>query len=133
MADIDDTDAGGLKAVDIFEEAFDLRVGQSGGWFVEDEDTAMMGERGCDFDELLMADAQCAGGGGRIEVSQADSGEGVAGLLMELIETDETFAAREAVQENVFGNAQGGNDVEFLQDENDAGAFGVAFGSWSVG
>ena len=129
MADIDDANALRLKSADVFEELFDLRVRQRGGRFVENEHAAVAGQSAGDLDQLLVPDAKLAGGHGRVEAAKANPGERLAGPGLQLTETHETRAARQAAEEDVLRDAQRSDDVEFLKDHEDARMFRLALGT----
>jgi hypothetical protein len=126
MGDIDDGYAVGEELVNAGEELFDFRLGEGGGGFIEDEKAALAGEAGSDLDHLLLADAELADGGIGREGFETDLLECGVGLEAESGLLDESVLVGESVEEEVFGDGEGGDEVEFLHDHADAVGFRVA-------
>ena len=91
-----------------------------------------MRERAGDFDQLLLPDAELARGRGGIEVTQPDAGQRLPGPVMQVGKANEPGTPRQPAEEDILGDAQGRDDVEFLEDHDDAGVFGLAFGARRV-
>ena len=102
----------GAQAAEVFEEDGNVVFGECGGGFVEDEDAGLLVDRADDFDELLLADAEFVDGSfrgdGETEVGEEHGG---AAVHFEPIDTEAARpAARGTAEENVFGDAQFGDE-----------------------
>ena len=68
VRDIDDRAVFGGQAVDNLEEALDLARRQRGGGLVHDDDSGVGGQRLCNFQHLLLGDAERADLGCRVDI-----------------------------------------------------------------
>lgn len=133
MGDVEDGDAFGAETSDLLEEVGDFGGGEGGGGFVEDEHAAAAPEAGGDFDHLLLADAELFDGEAGVEVGHADAAEDFGGVAAEGGEVDPAGAMGEVIEEDVFGDGEGTDEVQLLHDHVDADGFGVLLGAGGVG
>jgi len=125
VGDVDDGFALIAEVADEGEEFFRIRLTETAGGLVEDENAAAEGEGARDFDELLFGDAEAAGGDGERDVGAAEIGEGAGGEIARGAEIEERAAVGLGAEDDVFGDAEVGRDGEFLVNGDDAGAAGV--------
>ena len=100
---------------------------QGGGRLVHDQDARLDRQRLGDLDQLLLADAQgCrrARPGSRSMPSRCSSARG--GARLALRSTISPAMQRLAAEEDVVGDGELGDEVEFLMDDGDAGGLRVA-------
>ena len=79
-----------------------------------------------DFDELLVADAEAAGGLPRVDLAFELFEEAGGGLFHRAVVAEAEPAADLAAEEDVGGGGELFDEVELLMDDADAGGFGVA-------
>ncbi len=132
VADVDEGAALGLEPRHHVEEPRGLARGERGRRLVEDDEVGGAVQRLGDLDELALAGGELAddGVGGVVEVEALEQR---AGGLGDRLAVDQAEAAREAVDEDVLGDREVGEEVELLVDEGDAAAGGVGRGRRRVG
>jgi hypothetical protein len=81
MADIEDRVAARLERFQHVENACNLGIRQGRGRLIEDQEARVAGEKPCDFDELLLADAERARRDVEIPIAHTQCLEGVACAL----------------------------------------------------
>ncbi len=125
VGDVDHRAALAAQEADHLEEPAGLARGERGGGLVEDDEIGLAVERLGDLDELAFAGGELAHRGARAAV-EVEAGEQFGGDPLAGAAVDQAEAAREAVDEDVLGDGEIGEEVEFLVDEGDAGGGGVA-------
>ena len=96
VADINDAHAFSLQPADVIEQVIDFRVGQRRGRFVQYQQPTVLGERSGDFYELLLPNPELVGWGRRVQILQANPGQGFGRHLFQSAKPDETGAVRQA-------------------------------------
>ena len=128
VRDVAHADAALPQLADHPEQFGDLLVGQCGCRLVEDEDVRPLRQRLGDFDHLLLADRNVFHLVGRLDAGDSQVVEKNSGVAVQLAPIDGADSiGRVAVEKNVFGNGQFGNEVELLMDDGDACIHGLAW------
>ena len=81
VADVDDGDPGGPQPPNMVKEPFDLGTGKCGRRLIENQDATQGSQRPSDFDKLLLADAQPAGGRHGVKALQSHGRQRLPGLV----------------------------------------------------
>src|SRR5258708_38810917 len=102
MGNVDQPRARGAQPIENAEQDLGFRIGQRGGRLVEHENPGIARQRLCDFDEVLLADAEVAGRKVRIEL-QMEVVEHALCAAVETLRVDESEPARLASEKNGFG------------------------------
>ncbi len=121
VRDVAHADAGLPQAPDHAEKLGDFLVRQRRGRFIEDEDTRTLRQRLGDFDHLLLSDRDVSHPVGRLDVGYSEFTEegGRVGVHPAPVDGAEAVG-RLAVEKDVFGNRELGDQVELLMDDGDA-------------
>ena len=127
MRDIDDGDTLRLQFADHLEQNIDFGSRQCRGRLVENEDAGIERDRLGDFDQLLLANRQvldhCFGADAGIELVE----ELVGFLNLRLVVDATKTPGNLAGGENVFGDREVAEQVEFLEHHADAVLLGVGW------
>ncbi|MNQ08132.1 hypothetical protein D3C85_209240 [compost metagenome] len=126
VGNIDDAHAFGFQAFDLQEQQLHFAVRQHGRRLVEHQQAAGADQIARDFDHLLVADAQFAHEGPRIEAAQAHFFHLFTRVAFEARTVDKAETLRQIFQVQVFRDRQGGNQIEFLHHHADAQRLGGA-------
>ena len=120
-------DAVLLQLADDPEEVRHFPVGQRRGRFVEDENARALRQRLGDFDHLLLADGDVLDLIGGFEVPDAEFVKQGLGVGIQPAPIDCAQAVgRLTVKEDVLGDGELGNEIQFLIDDRDARLLGFA-------
>ena len=130
VRDVDDADAVGLQIGDDAEQARGLAGGQAGGRLVHDHQAGVQRQRLGDLHQLALGEGKVGHRRRRPEIG-AQAGEEGLHLLMQHAGVDQLqrpAEARLAPDEDVGGDVEVVEQVEFLMHEGDAGLGGILDG-----
>ena len=120
VRDVDDSQSLLLQASDDAEEHLDFALGQRSGGFVHHQDARGARERLCDFDHLLLGDAERFDRGARVH-GYPELFQDFPGARVHLAGRDEARPAQGFVaQENVLGHRELLDEVQLLVDDGHA-------------
>ncbi len=125
VRDVDDADATRLEQRDLAEQVLDLARGQRRGRLVEDQQPAFADQAARDLDHLLVTDAERADRQRRVDVLQADPRHLRRRGAVQRAAADEAGGARQAVEQQVLGDAQARDEAQLLQHHAHAEPLGV--------
>ena len=125
MRDVNDRDPVGLKVRNDAKKRFGFSSRQSRGWFIHDQDAHVLRKSLCDFDDLLLPDAQVPDQGRRIQ-RLLESMQQFAGSLLLFSMLYDTVLCEFMGGKDVFRDVEIWEEVQFLVDYADSGAFGVS-------
>ena len=126
VGDVDDRDAALLEVVDDVEQGLHLGAAQRRAGLVHDEHAHLGGQRLGDLDDLLFADAQVVDQFRRVD-GMIEAGEELARQLRLTRAVDiDAEAGRRVGQQQVFRDREVRAEVQFLENDADAVAGGVA-------
>ncbi len=132
MRDEQEGDARVLQGAHAREQPLDLPVVELGGGFVEDDEAGAEAQRPGDLHHLPVLDLEI--GRARIRVDAHVPGvEEPRRLGLQAAPADEPAPQRLAVDEQVLGDSQFGDDRRVLIDAGDLAAPGVPVGEWGCG
>ena len=127
VRDVAHADAGLPQAADHPEKLRNLPVRQGRCRLIEDEDARPLRQSFRDFDHLLLADGDVFHLVGGLDVDNAEFAEQGFGVGIQFAPIDGAEGVgRLAVEKNVLGDAEFGNEVELLMDDGDARIDGLA-------
>ena len=118
VRDVNDGDAAALQLVDHAEEHFNLGVAQGRGWLIHDQDANILRQRPGNFDDLLLADAQVADRGIRLDILFQPPHE-LASVFFLGFPVDGHATGDFTRQVDVFNHAQVRAQGHFLEDDAD--------------
>ncbi len=120
MRDVDDGDAVGGQLGDDPEEVVDLVRVEGGGRLVHHDEAYVVGERPGHGDDLLLGRGEFTDRAGGVDLRVAEASQQRGGRGAALAGTDdEAGAGRFMAQEDVLGDRQVLDQVEFLVDGGD--------------
>jgi hypothetical protein len=125
VRDVQDRDTGRAQLLNDAKELRRFRFGQGRRGLVHDQHTRIERQRFRDFDHLLLRDRKRPDLRRRSDV-QADALKAAHGIGVELARIDERPALRFACEVEILGDAQMGNEVQFLVNDRDTR--GLCFG-----
>jgi len=116
VAHVDDADAALFEPADRVEQPLHFVERESRGWLVQQQNLGVERKRLDDLDDLPCGDIEHAHGRPHIKIL-VELGDQLAGVLVEPRPVDDPWqAARSAVWKDVFGDAEAGDETEFLED-----------------
>ncbi|MNZ80682.1 hypothetical protein D3C78_993250 [compost metagenome] len=124
VRDVDDGHPTLLQAFDLGEQQLDLARGEHGRRLIENQHMAVADQVAGNFHHLLMADAQFADRGVRVDSVETDLSHSGPGLLTQALATDPAATAGQVVEKQVLGHGQGRQQVELLHDHAHAKTLG---------
>ena len=128
VGDVEHGDALGLEAAEDAEERGDLGAGERGGGLVEHEDARAVGEGAGDHHEVALGGGERGDDGAGVH-RQAEVGEDGAGPGFHRAAVDEdALAEAGAAGEDILGDGELFEDLDFLRDVDDAGGGGLGGG-----
>ena len=119
VGDEHDRDALGLEPAHDREQALHLLVRQGRGRLVHDHELGGHRQRAGDLDHLLLGDREVGDQPARVD-GEPDLLDQRAGPAMQLAPVDPPQPNRQPADEDVLGDRQGRDQVEFLVDRDDA-------------
>jgi len=126
VRDVDDGHAARLQQVDLLEQVRGFARREHGGGLVEHQHARVVLQVARDLHHLLLADAQPRHGRGRVDVLHADLGELARGQLVQPGLAYPAGLVGQAVEQQVLGHRQRGDEAELLHDHAHAQALRVA-------
>ena len=123
MRDVEDGHPARLEAGDDPEQPVDLRWGQRRGRLVEDQHLALGGERFGDLQQLHLGHTERLHPRPRRDL-QPDLREHGLGIAEEPREVHHSGATGQALEEDVLGDGEIGEEIELLVDDPDPGPDG---------
>ncbi|MCY1429840.1 hypothetical protein D9M71_457720 [compost metagenome] len=124
MGDVDDGHATLAQALDLGEQQLHLAGGEHRRGLIKNQYMTIADQVAGDLDHLLMADAQLADRGIRVDGVQADLGHGRHRQLAQALAIDPAGAPGQIVEKQVLGHGQGRQQVELLHDHAHAQPLG---------
>ena len=125
VADEDDRDAVVAQLSEQLEEGGRLVLGDRRGRFVEQQDLGLAGQRLGDLDDLHLRDRQAAHFGARVDAG-VEQIEIAARLPLDGAIVDEAVPGRQALEQDVFPDAEARDEISLLMNRRDALAQRIA-------
>ena len=126
VRDVEERQALGAQALQHREHLGDVRRGQRRGRLVENEDARLARQRLGDLDHLPARQRQILDRRQRMDVRRAGARERLLGDAPLRAPVDQAEAQRRIADRDVVGDREVGDQRQFLEDADDAGALAAA-------
>ena len=124
MRNIDHCHTTGSERSDNFQKTNHFSFVQRSGRFIHDNDARLARESPGNLDELLLADRKFADWSTRLDV-EIQRVQNLRGIPIHRLPIDKWSTSRFPGNKNVLGDAEMGQQTEFLKDHTDPAALGA--------